>query len=67
MSDCPAPAEAVRQMAAIIPAARTPLLQVWIGGEVESPRELQKRAEVVTALREARLWPDGCPGVGRVL
>jgi len=37
---------------------RTRALQVLIGSPAKSPAELQRRALLVTALREARLWPS---------
>jgi hypothetical protein len=38
-------------------AHRTKLLQHYIGPPTHSPAELHRRALLVTALSEAKLWP----------
>lgn len=41
----------------VTPARRTACLQEFLGAPCDAPEVLQRRAEIVTALREAGLWP----------
>ena len=67
MADLEPLPDVVRRVRLLPPEERTAYLQSIMGAPTDNPMELHRRALLVTALNEARLWPHGCPGAGEAI